>query len=90
MKKAEKSEFGLKNHKEAWEKADVDFPRTKEMLQQMQVRHNIPLQTKEDVRFYVLMNRIRSIDAKLNNTVDDTYLQRIQDNILIAAEWFLK
>lgn len=90
MKKEEKSIYGFKDYSEVIKKADSDTPATMGTLRRIDAMHDYPIKTKEDVRFYVLMNHIRSIHETLNKGLDMDYLRRIQDNILFAAEKFLK
>jgi hypothetical protein len=85
MKKADKNPYGFKNYIEARDKADTEYPANPETLKSLN-----ELKTKEDVRFYVLMNYIRSIDGALNTTLEDAYLRRIQENILYVGEKFLQ
>lgn len=80
----------FKTHVEAWQAADKDSPIGIDLLNRVREMHNTPLETKEDFRFFVLFNHIRAIHRSLNRTVDDTFLQRIQDNILYSAEKHLE
>jgi len=50
---------------------------------------NYEVTTLEDFRWFVLMNHVRSIDRAVNKSKESTYLQRIQENILYAAEKIL-
>lgn len=90
MTKVNQSSSQFKNYAEAIRKADETTPANMETLIRLNNKNNYPIKTKEDVRFYVLINYIRSIDEALNKTLEDAYLRRIQDNILYAAEMYLK
>jgi len=81
--------YGIKNHTEAWQKADEDSPVGRELLNDVKNMHEYPMRTKEDFRWFVLFNYVRSIDAKLNRSVESTFLQRIQENIRVSAEKYL-
>jgi 6-pyruvoyl-tetrahydropterin synthase len=90
-KKATKTNpYGFKNHSDAWQKAEKEYPPTKEMLARLIASHSYPLETKNDVRFFVLFNHIRHIAGELDRGLEHAYLERIQDNILLAAERFMK
>ena len=79
----------FKNHADAWQQADMEYPPGIELIRGVQ-EANGHVQTREDFRWYVLFNHIRSIDAKLNPSKRHTFLRRIQDNILLAAERMLR
>jgi len=84
--------YDFKNHTEAWKKADEQYPPTKEMLASLIDSHGHinRLETKNDVRFFVLFNHLRHIAGQLDRSKHHTFLERIQDNILHAAEKFMK
>jgi hypothetical protein len=85
-----KSLFNFKSHAEAWKQADADAPVSRETLLKVQQMHNYPMVTKDDFRFFVLMNYIKAIAKITDKSKDATFLDRIQDNILQSAEKFLK
>lgn len=84
--KTEAPEWGkFKTHSDAWCAADVKWPDNFESLLKVHKSHNYDISTLEDFRWFVLFNIVRSIDRKVNKSKVDTYLQRIQENILDAA-----
>lgn len=88
--KNEDSPIGFNSYCEVFREADKKYPPTLDIIRELQSNNNTPLETKEDVRFFVLFNMVRSIDEKLNDTTEDWFLRRIQHNILLAAEKYLK
>jgi hypothetical protein len=88
MGKINKNPGGFKDYSDVIQTANEAAPVTLETIRDLMHRHN--LKTKHDVMFFVLMNYIRSIDESLNKDLESTYLRRIQDNFLLAAEKFLK
>lgn len=88
--KNEDDPFGFNSFAEAFQEADKKYPPTPDLIRELQSDNNTPLETKEDVRFFVLFNMVRSIDEKLNNNTEDWFLRRVQQNILLAAEKYLK
>jgi hypothetical protein len=88
MEKTNKNPGGFKDYSDAMRKAHEDAPVTLETIRDLM--HSCNLKTKEEVRFFVLMNYIRSIDESLNKDLESKYLRRIQDNLLLAAEKFLE
>ena len=82
--------FEFKDYEEAFRTADKKYPVSRSLIEELKANHNTPLETKEDVRFLVLFNMIRCIDEKLNNSTEDWFLRRVQHNILLAAEKYLK
>jgi uncharacterized phage-associated protein len=84
-----RNRYKFKTHTEAWQEADKDSPVSRELLNDVKNMHNYPIRTKEDFRWFVLFNHVRSIDSKLNHSVESTFLQRIQENIRISAEKYL-
>ena len=88
--KNEDDPFGFESYAEAFKTADKEYPPTPDLIRELRDNNNTPLETKEDVRFFVLFNMVKSIDEKLNNTTEDWFLRRIQHNILLAAEKYLK
>jgi len=90
-KKSKKANpYGFKSHFEAINKADKNTPISIDTLRELQAMHNYPITTKEDFRFFVLMNHIRAIVRRLDDSKEASFLNRIQDNILLSAEKFLK
>lgn len=80
----------LRSHYDAWHFADEEYPINVETLKKINLGENNPMLTKEDFRWFVLLNMLRSILYELNDSIERTYLQRIQDNILASAERYLK
>ena len=78
-----------KNYCEAIDRADAEYPASPGLIKSMTSTTN-SLQTKNDFRWFVLFNFVRSIDEKLNKSKEDVFLRRVQFNILEAAERFLK
>ena len=87
-----KNPLGFKDHVEAWKKADEQYPPTKETLDGLIGSHGhiCRFETKNDIRFFVLFNHLRHIANQLDRSKEHTFLERIQDNILHAAEKFMK
>jgi hypothetical protein len=81
--------YGFKSKPEALKKADENSPVSRELLNRVSSMHNYPLRTKDDFRWFVLFNHINAIDAKLDKSKENTFLQRIQQNIRISAEKYL-
>jgi hypothetical protein len=81
--------YGFKTHAEAWQKANKESPVSRELLKEVGNMHNYPLRTKDDFRWFVLFNYINTIDAKLDRSKENSFLQRVQQNIRISAEKYL-
>ena len=90
VKNIKENPFGYKDYSEAFQSADKKYPPTPDLIRELRNNSNTPLVTKEDVRFFILFNMLRSIDKKVNDSTEDWFLRRVQHNILLAAERYLK